>query len=1845
MKKLHILLLCIGVSFFMNSRAATNVSGSISANATWLLANSPYIVTSSISISPGITLTIENGVVVQFNDGYGMSVLGTLNATGTVFTSSSAMPSAGKWTTLNIGDPMSAGSVTMISCQVSYGQYISVNKGTFVTNGTSISNFQYYGVLINGLSYNVASANLTGGTINNIGQACIRINQGGSFSTNGTNLSNSNYGVFTQWSPFSPSSLTGGTISGMTQAAIYTNYDSLVTLTSVTINSCLRGLFLNNSRISLSGCTITGCTTPIEYENPSDLTILGTANSFTGNTNSVVHINHSSLYKTMILPTIDLPYYFQHYYTIYNGGKLVLSDENILKFYSNGINVHEGKLIANASSGKLIYFTSYRDDNIGGDANNDGNATGPEMRNWSGITFSSGSIDSACILRRVAIRFADHGVSINRASPLIDECTFNNNYFGVYATDDSYPVINGCNFGSSGMTPIALTFDADPVFTGNIFSFQDNVYDGIGVIGSSIVTDATLKIRSVTNIPNITYVLLGDITIPAGKTLTINKGIVIKSPPDSYYKINVQGALFANGTADSNIIMTSARDDNAGMPGDLNKDGTQSSPVKGDFGGVVFAPGSLSSSVMDYCDVRYAVLYWINYANQWQNNGSITMINASPTISNCKISNCNIGIMSYQVSNPVLSNNQIINSSLTPVAISVSANPTFTGITFTNAGLTAIGIIGEDVMANGSIKKRNISGFTNISYVLLDNLIIASGSNVDIEAGIVLKCMENRRIEINGGLKIFGNASNRITFTSIKDDNVGNPFDTNGDGNATTPESGDWDYISYNMTSDDSYSVIRSADFKFGGRGSGYAVNWNSAAASMDDCVIANTRGMGLRFSGNSNPIIDSIHLLNGTKDPIGMSLTSDPTFTNITFTANATKGIQIIDDKLSSNALLRKRSLAGISNIAYFINHLVIDADATLTIEAGVVIKSNNHYPNYEYSRSITINGAIVALGTASDKIIFTSQMDDSYGGDYNNDGNITSPSKNDWNGLCFYGSNLSSTLKNCVFRYGGGRYYYYYPNEGVINLNSTNNVTIDSCIIEQSDHTALAILGSTSSIIKNTQIININKVPVEMSMFSSPEFINITLSNVLNVGLGIIPETYSQTATVPIRNFAGYSNITYIGLGTIVVNSGTTITVPAGIVFKGGDWRVNGKLLLNGTRTSPIVFTCIADDAYGSPMDTRLDGNLQDPKDNINDKIALQFEDISDDASIIRNTIFRYQRTDLQLNSASPLIDSCTFQRSVYGLFLTGVSQPLLTNCRFDNMFEYHSYWGEYKNGYPMYTSILSYPSSTVNNTISGEHTFRGIGILNETLSQDVTLTKRNFAGIPNIPYLFDGFTIGSGATLTIAPGVVCKFTRNALTVNKGLIAEGGFTADSIIVFTVITDDFYGGDTNADSNDTKPSIYNQNWEGIIINNQAINTLCRFKNVVVNHANYGLNVTSKSPSVSNSLFSWNQEGLHLTGASNPVVSNCDFMNNYNYGINNVDKSFTINAENCWWNENNGPTHSSNPGGTGDKVSDEVDYNPFRIIDAQNPVMGDVSLNGKVQAYDAALILQKAVSIITFNEIQTRVGDVSGSAGITAFDASLVLQFVVDRIHSFPAEELFKTGLTPAFASLKIENKSVKAGELFIVPVHVYDVDQAMSLDLHLQYDNRLLELIEWKSGAYTAGLNLLASSDVAGGNLMFALASANYLENKGDLVFVTFRVKSDVTQSAVTAISINRFLANENNRIQEVSGGLVSIEATTTGIGGSISNSAILKPYPNPFVHVLNIPLMTTSENNPVAVEIYALNGKLIQRWQYSALTIPTAVVWDARNMDGITVPNGTYLIRILTGNSSIVHRVSFCQ
>jgi parallel beta-helix repeat protein len=66
---------------------------------------------------------------------------------------------------------------------------------------------------------------------------------------------------------------------------------------------------------------------------------------------------------------------------------------------------------------------------------------------------------------------------------------------------------------------------------------------------------------------------------------------------------------------------------------------------------------------------------------------------------------------------------------------------------------------------------------------------------------------------------------------------------------------------------------------------------------------------------------------------------------------------------------------------------------------------------------------------------------------------------------------------------------------------------------------------------------------------------------------------------------------------------------------------------------------------------------------------------------------------------------------------------------------------------------------------------------------------------------------------------------------------------------------------------------------------------------------------------------------------------------------------------------------------------------------------GDVSGEGEVSAYDAALTAQAAVGLITLTADQTKAADVSGEGEVSAYDAALIAQYAVGLIDKFPVEE------------------------------------------------------------------------------------------------------------------------------------------------------------------------------------------------------------------------------------------------
>ena len=119
-------------------------------------------------------------------------------------------------------------------------------------------------------------------------------------------------------------------------------------------------------------------------------------------------------------------------------------------------------------------------------------------------------------------------------------------------------------------------------------------------------------------------------------------------------------------------------------------------------------------------------------------------------------------------------------------------------------------------------------------------------------------------------------------------------------------------------------------------------------------------------------------------------------------------------------------------------------------------------------------VNGTLVADGTPSEPIVFTSYKDDGYGGDTNGDGNASSPAAADWSGVGFGSSSTGNVFDHVAIRYAG--YSYYISNYGhrAGLYIATSGLSFSNGVVEYSLCNGINVTGAsptiTASVIRNT-------------------------------------------------------------------------------------------------------------------------------------------------------------------------------------------------------------------------------------------------------------------------------------------------------------------------------------------------------------------------------------------------------------------------------------------------------------------------------------------------------------------------------------------------------------------------------------------------------------------------------------------------------------------------------------------------------------------------------------------------------------------------------------------------------
>ncbi|MFQ5630764.1 MAG: hypothetical protein ACE5I1_18490, partial [bacterium] len=217
--------------------------------------------------------------------------------------------------------------------------------------------------------------------------------------------------------------------------------------------------------------------------------------------------------------------------------------------------------------------------------------------------------------------------------------------------------------------------------------------------------------------------------------------------------------------------------------------------------------------------------------------------------------------------------------------------------------------------------------------------------------------------------------------------------------------------------------------------------NGNRHPTANNPVTFTITSGASSGILVGSNPVnatngIASIQLLSTTTPGQVMIEASSPGL------ASSTTSVFVFGNPTPVSGTIRNNTTWTLTNSPYDVTgDIVIAQGVTLTIEPGVTVRFNSE-------RDIYVDGALVANGTASQKIVFTA--------------NSSTPFAGLWGGVKFNNSSISniSILNHCQFLYGGQAFR---SEDAPIVLNARANPTITNTSLLNNKRNGIHIVEGT--------------------------------------------------------------------------------------------------------------------------------------------------------------------------------------------------------------------------------------------------------------------------------------------------------------------------------------------------------------------------------------------------------------------------------------------------------------------------------------------------------------------------------------------------------------------------------------------------------------------------------------------------------------------------------------------------------------------------------------------------------------------------------------------------------------
>ncbi|MCH7763557.1 MAG: right-handed parallel beta-helix repeat-containing protein [Candidatus Marinimicrobia bacterium] len=294
---------------------------------------------------------------------------------------------------------------------------------------------------------------------------------------------------------------------------------------------------------------------------------------------------------------------------------------------------------------------------------------------------------------------------------------------------------------------------------------------------------------------------------------------------------------------------------------------------------------------------------------------------------------------------------------------------------------------------------------------------------------------------------------------------------------------------------------------------------------------------------------------------------------------------------------------------------------------------------------------------------------------------------------------------------------------------------------------------------------------------------------------------------------------------------------------------------------------------------------------------------------------------------------------------------------------------------------------------------------------------------------------------------------------------------------------------------------------------------------------------------------------------------------------------------------------------------------------------GDVDFNTIVQAYDAGLILQHLVGLINLNDAQQNIGNVSLDTTLSALDASLILRYVTSLIDTLPYDT--SMGSLLASGSFEMGFNTVSPGSTVDIPLFINDGNNIYSFEGTIRFNNELIRIdtIMWAESLDGFVIETIIDTN------QITVVGAGTVPDGTDELFATVRITLDENIEDFSVVLLENFRLNENPMISSVMiGGLMLSLGDEAALP---TEYALRQNYPNPFnpMTTINYDL---PENTHVRLLIYDIMGReiinLVNQHQQAGYK---SVRWNGRNNSGQVVSAGMYIFSIDAGNYRAIKKM----